>query len=679
MTCLIFGNINLLMNLFGNLEKYTLYVVLLLAPLAVLPLFPNPFGVTKVALLSFGVGIALLLKAINTIVKGKLTIGVGKFDIGVLFLLVSYILSAVLKTPNKIEAFFAPGTATVVISAALVYFLVNTYKKGEKENFFVVLFVSSLLISLVNLLAFSGLLARIPQLPAFAKDTLFTSLGGHLPAAIFLVSLLPFGIGLLVRESDYVKKVFWAVSVFVVLLGLGISVFTVLPGKETSPRLLDYATSWSVSVDTLKESPILGAGPDNYLTAFNRFRPISYNQTELWNTRFTSARSFYLTLLTEAGILGAAGVVFILLTLYRLIKEVKIAEVLSFKKAKYSSLVSLTALLTLFVFFSATVTNLALLFVILGLATASKKIDLNLSAKETGSPLAERLPAILVSLPVIAGLLAFGYYGQRALAAEATFKRSLDALAANDGTTTYEAMRQSISLNPYVDRYHASYTQVNLAIAQNLAQKEDLTDEDRQTIAQLIQQAIREAKATVTLNPQRSGNWQLLANTYRSIVAFAQGADTFAIQSYNQAIALDPINPNLRIALGGMYYALGNYDQAIRAFELAVVAKPDLANAHYNLAAALREKGDIEEAINEMTTVLSLVERDSQDYEIAKAELENLEQRQTSGELEEGESLQPPQGAEEPAIEPPLELPEDSNPPEGEEVPTPSPTPTPEE
>jgi tetratricopeptide (TPR) repeat protein len=367
------------------------------------------------------------------------------------------------------------------------------------------------------------------------------------------------------------------------------------------------------------------------------------------------------------------------LTLYRLIKEVKIAKILFFKKSKYSSLVSLTTLLVLLVFFSATNINLALLFAILGLTTTSKKIDLNLSAKETGSPLAERLPAILISVPVMAGLLAFGYYGQRALSAEATFKRSLDALAANDGATAYETMRQSISLNPYVDRYHASYTQVNLAIAQNLAQKEDLTDEDRQTVAQLIQQAIREAKATVTLNPQRSGNWQLLANTYRSILAFAQGADTFAIQSYNQAIALDPINPNLRIALGGMYYALGNYDQAIRAFELAVVAKPDLANAHYNLAAALREKGDLEEAINEMTTVLSLVERDSEDYEIAKAELENLEQRQTSGELEEGESLLPPQGAEEPAIEPPIELPEDSNPPEGEEVPTPSPTPTPEE
>jgi tetratricopeptide (TPR) repeat protein len=273
--------------------------------------------------------------------------------------------------------------------------------------------------------------------------------------------------------------------------------------------------------------------------------------------------------------------------------------------------------------------------------------------------------------------MVFFFYASRALAAEVKFKKALDALVANQGTQTYDLMREAINTNPFIDRYHASYSQVNLILANAIAQNEDITDQDRATIAQLIQQAIREAKAVVTLNPQRAGNWELLASTYRTIIPFAQGADQFAVQTYNQSIILDPINPNLRIALGGLHYALGDYDTAIRVFELATFAKPDHANAHYNLAVTYREKGDIQKSINEMTLVLSLVDRDSDDYELVRTELENLEKRLPTEAAEGTETLTPPQPAEAPVIQPPLELPEEAEPPATPEVsPSPSPTPT---
>lgn len=668
-----------------KVEKYILYLTVLLLPVAVLPVFPNPFGVAKVTIVSFGVALILLIRAVRVLEEGKLEIPVGKFDLGVFTLALFYLASALLLTPNKMEAFFLPGTATLVIAGALLYFLANSLDKKGKRNLLITLFLSSVLVSLTSLLAYGGILAKIPQLPAFMKDTLFNTLGGHLPTAIFLTAALPFGVGLLIKEKETPTKLFYGVSILILVIGLGISIYTILPGKATTPRLPDFNTSWSVSVDSLKESPLLGVGPGNYLSAFNRFRPLTYNQTDLWNVRFTSARNLFMTTLTEVGILGFAALVLILFALYKYAKSEK--DLFNFKNLRSASVISLLVLILAFVFFSATHVGLIMLFVLLSLTTDTKNINLNLSAQRAeSSPIASRLPAILVAVPVIVLLIAFGYFGSRALAAEATFKRSLDALARNDGRLTYDLMRQAISQNPLVDRYHASYAQINLALAQNIAQQEDLTDQDRQTVAQLVQQAIREAKAAVTLNPQRAGNWELLARTYQSIMAFAQGADTFATQSFNQAVALDPVNPNLRIALGGVHYALGNYDEAIRAFELATLTKPDLANAHYNLAAALREKGEIERAINQMTIVLSLVEEGTEDYDIARRELENLEARRTEGELGQGDELSPPLPAEEPVIEPPLELPEDSNPPETQEgqvsgspspSPTPSPTPTP--
>jgi len=384
--------------------------------------------------------------------------------------------------------------------------------------------------------------------------------------------------------------------------------------------------------------------------------------------------------------LGVTALIFIVLGVYRRFGKIfgKNKNEFTNKTFKENAiLISLVVLLISFVFFAAVQSHIMLLFILLALSSQGRRIKLNLSAQTTdennmlSSSLATRLPAFLVSVPVIVALVVFAVFSSRALVAEATYKKGLDALIQNDGATTYELLRQAINTNPYVDRYHASYSQINLALANSIAQNEDITDQDRETITQLIQQAIREAKATVTLNPQRAGNWEVLARTYQAIAPFAQGADQFTIQTFNQAVALDPINPNLRISLGGTFYALGDYDNAIDAFKLAVLAKPDHANAHYNLAFAYREKGEIEKAISEMTIVLSLANKESSDYELARTELENLEARRPATEAEGTENLVPPQEAEEPVIEPPLELPEDAEPPVIPEVsPSPSPTPT---
>jgi tetratricopeptide (TPR) repeat protein len=672
-----------------KIEKIILYATVFLTPLMVLSVYPNPLSAPKLMVLSFGVGLALLIKAVRVILKGSLEFSIGKFDIPVLILLIAYLASSILVTPNKMEAFFIPGMTTVIIASALLYFLVSGLKEKEQKTLSFVVFLSGVALSIVSLLSFSKVFEYIPQLPAFMKDPLFNTLGGQLPSAIFLVTILPLGIGLLISQKDAAKKAFVSLATIILVLGLGMSIYNLLPGKPAEPRLLGFDTSWAVAIDTLKTSPLLGAGPGNYLSAFNQFRSLSYNQTDNWALRFTSARSFYLTTLTETGFLGAVALIFILLGVYRRVRKIFEKNKSEFTNKAFEEnaiLISLVVLLVSFVFFAAVQSHIVLLFILLALSSQGRRIKLNLSAQATddnnmlSSTLATRLPAFLVSTPVIIALIVFAVFSSRALIAEATYKKGLDALIQNDGAATYEFLRQAINTNPYVDRYHASYSQINLALANSIAQKEDITDQDRETIAQLIQQAIREAKATVTLNPQRAGNWEVLARTYQAIAPFAQGADQFTIQTFNQAVALDPINPNLRISLGGTFYALGDYDNAIDAFKLAVLAKPDHANAHYNLSFAYREKGEIEKAISEMTIVLSLADRESNDYELVKAELENLEARRPATETEGTESLMPPQEAEEPIIQPPLELPEDAEPPESPETPvvgSPSPTPTP--
>jgi tetratricopeptide (TPR) repeat protein len=654
------------MKVLDIIEKYLLYILVLLLPIFVLPIFPNSFDTPKIVLLAFGIGLALLVKAIKTIAKGQLEFTSGSFDIPVLLLMISYGVAAFLKTPNKMDAFFAPGNATLILGASLLYFLINSALAKDKKMLARFVFISGVVGSFIGLLAFSGLFSKIGALPSYIKDTAFSPFGGALPAAMYLGITLLLGIGIVLSEKDMMKKLFYGIAAGVVLLGLALNINNLLPNKATTPQLPTFNTSWVVAVEVLKASPLVGIGSGNYLTAFNSFRPLAYNNTNSWGVRFTTASDFLLSTMTEAGLLGFASLVVLLVVAGKMVqKEIMAARGKAIDFEELSYVITLGVLIIVMLALPQNIPFIVLAFVLLALNASHHTNTVNLTtfSQSTSGFTANRILSALAMTPIFVGIAALAYFGGRAVIAEVTFNNGLVALTKNDGKTTYDLVRSAITLNPYVDRYHATYAQINLALARTIATKTTVTEEDKTTIAQLVQQAIREGKATVTLNPQRAGNWELLAKTYQSIMPFAQGADAFALQTYNQAIVLDPINPNLRIAQGGIFYALGRFDEAIRVFELAVISKPNLANAHYNLAMAYKEKGNIESAITAMTNVVALVNKDSNDYQVAKTELENLEKRKASSTTPAAETLTPPVKAEAPIVKPPVELPADATPP----------------
>jgi len=282
-----------------------------------------------------------------------------------------------------------------------------------------------------------------------------------------------------------------------------------------------------------------------------------------------------------------------------------------------------------------------------------------------------------------------GYLLTRSYASEYYFKKALDGYNKNDAKLVYDNMRQAIILNPFIERFRINFSQTNLFIANNIASKASpsealakggeggrqaspsaqLTEQDRQNISQAIQAAIAEAKASVALNPQKAANWENLANIYRNILNVAQGADNWSISSYQRAFMADPQNPFYRLGLGGLYYSLNNFDEAIRLFEQTVILKPDWANAYYNLAWANYQKKEYLKAAQSMENVIKLLDRqkDSADYKKAQSDLEEFMKKIPTGETEatkEGEikpqQLNLPPTASE--IEPKIQLPKEASP-----------------
>lgn len=603
-----------------DIEKYIAYAVVVLLPIVFAPFLTSPITLAKEILLVIGILLMVILWTVRMMVKGGTSFAIGRFDLPVFLFAAVFLLSAIIKTPNKMEAFFLPGNVTFVLAGTLLYFLLNQFDKSAKEKLSYSLIISGVLLSLLIVFTTTGIL----------KDKNFNPLGGNVPSIIFLAAIIPILAGFILKQKDWTIRILLGTFALIVILGMGISIKNNLPGAPQATRILDLKNSWEVAAESIKVSPLWGMGPSNYLTAFNKFRPLTYNSSDLWAVRFTTAGNFYLTVVTELGFSGVFALALLIIAVYRHF---------------HIELASIPVILIMFAVFPATPELVVILMVLLSIFSGSEE-------KELPDTSPAGVPSIIAGVVIIAGVLTVSFFGYKAVFAESKFKAALNALSKNEARTVYDNLREAIKTNPKVDRYHSTLAQVNMALASSTANKKDLTDADRNTISQLIQAAISEGKAVVALNSERSGNWEFLARIYGSITPFAQGADNFAVQTYNQAIALDPINPNLRIALGGTYYALGRLDEAIEAFKLATLAKPDMANAHYNLAIAFREKKEFKKATEEMNIVLSLVGKDSSDYETALKELKNIQE------------LTPPEPVEESAIKPPLELPEEASPPQ---------------
>ncbi len=627
-------------------KKYLIYILIVLYPVFFFSFAATTYVLPKQILLTVLIGLTIIVWILESVVKNSLTFKVGKFDLPVFLIAASYLVSGIFATPNKMEAFFYPGIVTTVVASAILYFVINQLDAKSKEGINFALIISGVLLAVTCLFAQIGILGKIPQLPSFVKDVAFNPIGGSLPAIIYLATVLVVTGEFIYKQKDLIYRIFAGVTAAVVILSLVVLIKNALPGQPQSPKLPDFSTSWQVGLETIKVSPLLGVGPGNYLTAFNRFRPVTFNSTDLWQMRFTTAADYYLTVLAEVGFAGILAFAFLVFAVYKAVS----------KKFDVKFL-SLIALAILFAVFPGSPVLITILFVLLAVISESENKNTNILAESSA-----KSAIVLVCLPVLVGLGLFFFLGTKWVIAEDTFTKSIYALTQNNAQGTYDLLVKAVNQNTKVDRYHASLAQVDMALASSLAAKKDITDTDKATITQLVQQAINEGKATVTLNPARSGNWEVLGQTYRSVMAFATGADQFAIQTYTQAVVLDPTSPNLRIALGGVYFALGRYDDAIETFKLAILAKPDFANSHYNLSLAYAAKKDYDNAIAEMNAVLTLVQKDSKDYELAKTALADLEKQKPATKTT-GQELTAPQKTGTTNIKPPITLPEDATPP----------------
>jgi Flp pilus assembly protein TadD len=357
----------------------------------------------------------------------------------------------------------------------------------------------------------------------------------------------------------------------------------------------------------------------NFSSVFPRVKDAEFLTSSYWQlSTFTFSRTFFFQVVSELGLLGAAAFILMLFTFLK--------RVFTTERGHIDRIV---ALYFVGAFFLAPPTFLLIVMFFVWAGYSMQKKD----GKDTIVRFSE-IPAMHVGLILVAllsiGGSAFGL--SRVFRAEKLYK---DSLSTTNLKSAYDLMRQAVMQNPYDERIRTGFVGVHMLVANTIAEKtqkaegKQMSEQDKQTITQAIQSAIEEAKAVVTLNPRKASNWDLLATVYKNILPLAQGADAWALSAYQRAVLLDPQNPTYRLALGGVYYQLKQYDEAMRSFEQAAALKTDWPNAQYNYAWSAYQKGDYQRAVLAMQSTVALIDpkRNEADYKKAQADLEEFKKK----------------------------------------------------
>jgi len=636
-----------------RISKVSLYLLVFLMPLLFLPWTANVLEFNKQALLIFLVFISVFAWLLNALISGAVKINLSFVHIPVAVLFVAYLVSTILSL-WKYGSFWGWPLVTseslaTVLSLSLLYFLVaNILNRREVSN-------------VLSLLVFSGALSGIYAVfqvfgkfivpIGFTQSTGFNTIGSLNVLAIFSAVLLPLAMMLLTAEKKKSYKIMLIVSaaVFSVLIflinfyvawwlvvvgaalmfifgmqrrdvfdnrwliipmfflavGLLFSFFRFsIPGTPQMPAefFLKQSSTLDIAKQSLRGNPVFGTGPGTFSYIFLKYKNIGFNQNnDLWSVAFDWGASKVLTVLATVGIIGALSFVgliifFVVYGIIFMFKKKEFSDSVVYWRVGVGAFISFLTASMAYFFYSSNITLDFAYFLFLAcfvsfLSFEKKEFELKPSSLFTlGFTFA-------ITLIFVFGLGMFILEGQRYVSSM-NYLKGITLWQAGDTEKALSKLENSASISPGVDVYWRELGRAYLQQTQLLAGREDLSQEQKmQAIQSVINKAVNSGKAASDTNPANVANWVARGFVYQSLIGTVGGTKDWAVDSYKEAMNLDPVNPDYPTQAGMSVLMqavlLGNEEaqernellqEAESYFSSAIELKPDYANAHFQLA-----------------------------------------------------------------------------------------------
>ncbi|MBP9670536.1 tetratricopeptide repeat protein [Candidatus Woesebacteria bacterium] len=598
-----------------NFKTIAIPLLLALIPLIFWTITPNFFGTAKLFLF-LTYTLALVIIYLSGLVSSKvLVLPKNSLVLPLVLFFFSIIISLVVSPEGRPEALSGKGLLLLALPLSSWVLLTQSHTQTLEKLLKFALTSSSAILALYTLFQLT-LIPNLSFVPSFLQTKTFTPTGDYLSTLLFLL------IGTLIAFYDLPKanqktKIFNLVSIILSVISSVAIISLMLPGSLLALQLIPYEETWAITLDALKttRSLLFGVGISNYSLLYTVVKPLTLNATNLWNILPQTGTSELLTIFATTGIIGGLSLIAIFVQGLR---------------TTYSSYLFYPTLLLVIalILTPGNIILYVLFFTLITLAPHSTTSHHELTTQKS----------FIFGLSGIALALFLYGYSMRSFIAEYYVGQAQAGLKNNDGKMVYDYQKKALDLTPNITKYHLSFAEINLNLAGALSQKQTLDDQEKNTVSQLIQQAINESKLAIGLQPNNTLTWLSLGKIYRNLIGVAAGSETFTVDNYAKAVALDPSNPALRLDFGSVFYQLATttqdekervsfYSRAITELQMAIQLKPDYTNAYYNLAKVYESAKDYDNAYLNMQKTLTYLGSNNSEFGRISTELEAIKSK----------------------------------------------------
>lgn len=456
----------------------------------------------------------------------------------------------------------------------------------------------------VKILLYTSLILSLATL--FAVNNRFIWIIIAFVSLILFISLMSFGRKYLSETLSFPSRLLIiSIISFIAILASGpINLFV---DKYLNIGYLDVRPSFTATLEIAKESyvddPILGAGPNMFERAWNKYKPDDINQTLFWSNNFGFGYSTILTFMINTGIIGVLlWLTFLVLMLYYSFKVLSANYQNGLQFITTLSVVISTLYLWLLMFTTApgpVIITFAFLF--LGLFMYELYSVGLLPVYKINI---EEIPQygfiyVTILVAVLASSVFFAYRYSVVYVAGAFFNHyQIERLTNGVNEKSINYLNSAYTLNP-IDVYSREYALIGLNDLNIMVRTMlDGQQVNQAAFGQLVSDTLGFATVAVNYDSYDISNTLLVARIYHVLdLVKVEGARDSAENYLMQSEEKHPNNPTVPFVRAQMAYELGDSQKSEEYLAKSLELKPSYVEALIFLSDKRIAEGDIEQAI----------------------------------------------------------------------------------
>lgn len=368
---------------------------------------------------------------------------------------------------------------------------------------------------------------------------------------------------------------------------------------DNTEIVLPWQYTLDIDAQTIKESPIFGAGPNRFQTQFIKYKPLDINLTPFWNTEFPSGFSTLSTFVANQGILGAVSwLLFLIFFIHAGLVALKSNRDGFPKFALLSSFFVSSFLWLVNILYTPSHVIIFLTFVFTGLFI-SLAIEPRGNMADAQS---SKLPSVVfyfVGLVII--VLGIVFYAKKTIAV-AYFQSGIKEYNTTSSFEKAQTKFKKALVWDNADIYYQALSEMdNIEISSRLNKLSAAGTPDQkaiQDIGALIDEAIGYSKKAISLDPKNYYNYFSQARI-AEVAASLKVPNSYemAREAYTNAVKYNPYGPGLYLLMARLDYSQNKLDLAELDVRKALILKSNYTDAIFLLSQIQIANGQLKEAI----------------------------------------------------------------------------------